>query len=113
MPITNDAILEEKLKKEYPDAKLILNWEELKAFPKESETHILEIDEYCGWVNCKNPKDYDISADYDYDERIPFIDHYLSTHAFYGKGNFYHSTKVLQKCGFNVILKNWDGAETK
>lgn len=32
---------------------------------------------------------------------------YLSTHTFYGN-NYQHSTKMLQQCGFDVQLANWD-----
>ncbi len=102
----NDIIGEATLRSKYPTAKLIKNWEELKSIPNESETHILKVGEYNGWLSCKNPKDYEVNGDYDV--QIPYIDHYLSTHTFYGNGNFVHSTDVLQKCGFNVILENWD-----
>lgn len=72
----------------------IKNWEELKEV--KSPTHILEIDlKYgCGWIRTK-------------DENDDSLGYYLSTHTFYGK-NFEHSTKVLQSCGFNVQLDNWD-----
>lgn len=64
-----------------------------------SPTHILEIDlEYgCGWVHPK--KDLEFSS---WDDR-----HYLSTHTFYGS-QFKASTQILQSCGFNVELANWD-----
>lgn len=76
--------------------KYIKNWEELNEV--ESLTHTLEIDlNYgCGWINPK-----DAIADKWHGR------HYLSTHTFYGL-NHEHSTKLLQSCGFNVVLANWD-----
>jgi hypothetical protein len=76
--------------------KLIKGWEELKE--EKSETHVLEIDLESGngWIHPKNA-----------DENSWEGRHYLSTHTFYGKTHE-HSTKVLQACGFNVILDNWD-----
>ena len=71
--------------------KLISTWDELAEC--KSETHYLEIEDCCGWI-------------------LPTIDNgechiYLSTHTFYG-GMHEYSTKILQKCGFNVIIDNWD-----
>ena len=76
----------------------IKGWDELMAIKQESETHILEIDrEWCnGWLK---PKDKDLKG---FEGR-----HYLSTHTFYG-GTHEWSTKILQECGFNVVLDNWD-----
>lgn len=71
--------------------KYIKNWQELAG--EKSDTHTLEIDECCGWINPKN----DDGDDY-----------YLSTHTFYGDGSNEYYTKILQKCGFNVQLANWD-----
>ena len=70
---------------------LINNWEEL-AKVGDSETHRLEIENFCGWVINKATEEYD---------------YYLSTHTFYGK-KFKTSTKMLKKYGFNVQIKNWD-----
>lgn len=76
--------------------KLISTWEELKK--ETSPTHTLEIDsEYgCGWIN---PKE---SNEEYWDGR-----YYLSTHTFYGS-QYEYSTMILQKCGFNVEIANWD-----
>ena len=76
--------------------KYIKDWKELKD--QTSPTHTLKIDiQYgCGWIE---PKDADENS---WEGR-----HYLSTHTFYGGTNEY-STKVLQSCGFNVVLANWD-----
>lgn len=74
------------------EQKLIKTWNELRECT--SETHILEIDVdgYCGWIRNKNN-----------DKNV----YYLSTHTFYGHEHK-HSTKMLQKYGFNVQLENRD-----
>jgi hypothetical protein len=70
--------------------KLVKTWDELAECI--SETHVLDIDIHgcSGWIR---GKDDDI--------------HYLSTHTFYGS-TYEYSTKLLQSCGFNVQLANWD-----
>ena len=80
------------------NCKYIKNWEELKDV--ESPTHIIEIDENggCGWITAKE------------DDGTWKSKHYLSTHTFYGETHEY-STKILQECGFNIILANWDKEE--
>lgn len=75
--------------------KLIKTWDELREC--ESETHYLEIDDYAGWIHSKTPK-----SDDSFDGS-----HYLSTHTFYGH-NYEYSTELLQSCGFNVVIANWD-----
>jgi len=77
-------------------AKVISSWEELSK--EKSKTHYLEIDvDDCnGWIHPK------VESDDYYKDR-----HYLSTHTFYGS-QYQESTKVLQSCGFDVILANWD-----
>ena len=84
------------------EPRLIKDWDELKECV--SETHTLEIDIEGGngWIHRKEDKD-DNSG----------YGHYLSTHTFYGSTHAY-STKLLQECGFNVVLANWmsqDGKE--
>jgi hypothetical protein len=76
--------------------KYIKDWKELKE--EKSPTHILEIDEDsgCGWIRPK------VDNEESWEGK-----HYLSTHTFYG-GTHEWSTKILQKCGFNVVLANWD-----
>ena len=71
--------------------KYIKDWNELKE--EKSETYALEIEEDSGygWISSKEGDDT----------------HYLSTHTFYG-GTHEYSTKLLQFCGFNVVLANWD-----
>ena len=73
--------------------KLIKTWDELKDC--KSETHELVIDEYRGHICDKKTGDYC---------------HYLSTHTFYGS-QYKNSTEILQECGFNVIIDNWDKNE--
>lgn len=75
--------------------KLISTWKELSELPP-SKTHKLEIDVSmcCGWVIALN-EEFDYSTS-----------HYLSTHTFYEK-NYKQSTSLLQKCGFDIELKNW------
>ena len=77
--------------------KLIKNWEELSRLP-DSKTHSLKItpEEGSGWINPLIPTDEVLSGQ-----------KYLSTHTFYGKTHEY-STRLLQSCGFDVVLVNWD-----
>ncbi len=76
------------------ERKLIKTWAELKECT--SETHILEIEDGCGWIH---PKEGYFN--------MPNGSHYLSTHTFYGGTNLY-STELLQACGFNVEIASWD-----
>jgi len=78
-------------------AVFIKGWKDLAGFPKESSTHILEIDvEGCnGWITPKNTDEFPT---------------YLSTHTFYGMTHA-ESTAVLRECGFNVTINNWDKEE--
>jgi hypothetical protein len=80
--------------------KLIKDWDELKDC--KSDTHILEINGYSGWIHPK--KDLEFKG--------WFGHHYLSTHTFYGN-NRKESTKLLQSCGFDVELDNWDSEDKK
>ena len=75
------------------EPKLIKTWDELKECT--SDTHILEIEDGCGWIHDKSPGLYSRSS------------HYLSTHTFYG-GTNKQSTELLQACGFNVEIASWD-----
>jgi hypothetical protein len=76
--------------------KYIKNWKELKE--EKSPTHTLEIDvDGCnGWIEPNNKVEGSWEGSY-----------YLSTHTFYD-GTCKSSTKLLQSCGFNVELANWD-----
>ena len=74
----------------------IRDWDELRGVLQESDTHTLEIGKYSGWLKPKEA----IGNSYD-----GF--HYLSTHTFYGDKHQY-SSKILQECGFNVEIANWD-----
>lgn len=81
--------------------KLINTWDELKECT--SETHTLEIGDGKGWIHPKNDMDHN-----SFEGR-----HYLSTHTFYGGMNEGY-TELLQACGFDVVLANWDeDAENK
>ena len=75
-------------------AKFIRDWNDLVGL--ESEHYRLEID-----VDMGNgyivPKDDSV-------ERHPY---YLSTHTFYGSSCKGYEI-LLQKCGFNVEINNWD-----
>lgn len=73
--------------------KLIKTWEELVGL--ESDEYRLEIDvERCrGHIIRKSTN-----------ENVE----YLNTHTFYS-GMYKWSTYQLQKCGFDIQLKNWDG----
>lgn len=86
-------------------SKYIKDWDELKQIPNESETHILEIDDCNGWLHTKDEKPYNSKVDFF--QQIKHQDVYLSTHTFYGR-NYKNSTKMLQACGFDVELANWD-----
>lgn len=86
----------------------IRDWEELKKINNESETHILEVNDCNAWLICKNKEEYDPHKPYF--SQIPHLHVYLSTHTFYGE-NYEFSTKVLQACGFDVELANWDTME--
>lgn len=85
--------------------KLIKGWKELSEIPNESETHILEVGEYNGWLKAKDEKPY--IKDVEYIEQVENLDVYLSTHTFYGN-DYELYTEVLQRCGFDVQLANWD-----
>jgi hypothetical protein len=85
----------------------IRNWEELANIPNESSTHILEVDMRMGHAHllCKNPKP--IKKKLSYKRQAYYLDHYLSTHTFYGSC-YKESEKILHICGFDVKLANWD-----
>ena len=80
------------------EPKLIYDWSELQGL--ESETHYLDIDMRfgSGWITCKITPD---NSPFYFDHN-----HYLSTHAFYGRC-YEESTMLLQRCGFNVQLVSW------
>jgi hypothetical protein len=74
-------------------AKLIKTWEDLVGL--ESNKYRLEINIDLGYGYIV-PKDGS-SDDYG---------HYLSTHTFYSK-SYKGYEQLLQKCGFDIKLKNW------
>lgn len=77
-------------------SKLIRTWSELAEVP-DSETHRLEIDEDNGWIVTKYPES----------DKFSDRQKYLSTHTFYGEQHK-RSTTLLQSCGFDVEIANWD-----
>ena len=79
-------------------SKLISTWKELSEL-SESATHTLRVDKYNAWIHRK-----DAPADE--------LGHYLSTHTFYGS-EYRRSTAVLQSCGFDVEIDNWDKEESE
>ena len=92
--------------------KFIRTWSELKECT--SKTHDLEIEDCCGWIKPKNKfegkREYlkNKPSNKELLEHLAKYGTYLSTHTFYG-GTHEFSTELLQKCGFNVVLANWDG----
>lgn len=74
-------------------AKLIKSWYGLVGL--ESDEYYLEIDvDRCnGHIRSKTDDNFYA---------------YLSTHTFYGN-DYQYSTVILQECGFDVQLENWDG----
>lgn len=88
-------------------SQLIRDWKELSRILNESSTHILEVDTEmcCGWLKAKNPKPHNKKLSYM--RQATHLDHYLSTHTFYGQ-NHKWITKILRVCGFDVELVNWD-----
>jgi hypothetical protein len=104
------------LKRKYPTAIYIKNWDELREYGKthESHTHKLKIDEYTGMIVSKLTDGSYISEApkrIKKRDRYKYATHYLSTHTFYGKRQYIMSTTMLQKSGFNVIIDNWDAEE--
>lgn len=89
---------------------LITDWDELSKIPNESATHILEVDTEmgCGRLKAKDKKPYDSTKPFM--SQIKNLDVYLSTHTFYGN-NYMESTNILQACGFDVEIDNWDKEE--
>ena len=75
-------------------AQLISTWEELAELPPESETHVLRVGDCNGWIHRKGANIHEFG-------------HYLSTHTFYGS-EYKRSTAILQSCGFDVEIDNWD-----
>lgn len=79
-------------------AKFIRDWSDLVGL--ESEKYKLEIDveDGSGWIVLKTKINEDDGFMNSY---------YLSTHTFYGS-SYKGYEKLLQKCGFDIELNNWD-----
>lgn len=91
----------------------VKNWEDLRTkVPRESETHILVIGEYNAWLEVKEKykKEFKRGCGVPFLDRFPHINHYFSTHTFYGSTHA-ESTLIAQKCGFNIVFANWDELE--
>lgn len=78
-------------------SKLISTWAELEKVP-DSETHYLVIGDCNGWIHRKDETEDDFPE-------------YLSTHTFYGS-TYQRSTALLQSCGFDIEIDNWDKGES-
>lgn len=96
-------------------AKLIRNWEELSKVPANDKYQIIvDLDMCCGHIipitdePTGNGDDFKCFCDDKMETKDYFKHHiYLSTHTFYGS-RYKYSTEVLQKCGFDVEIDNWD-----
>lgn len=79
---------------------LVKNWQHLKALKLENDKYRVDVD----LDTCNGHIIYKKAP-----ESEPFYKHghYLSTHTFYGS-QYKESTKLLQKCGFDVEIDNWD-----
>lgn len=82
--------------------KLIKGWEQLSKVPPNDKFKIEVDEDMC----CGRIKPIDKNVEIEYGKNY----HYLSTHTFYGS-QYEYSTKILQECGFNVELDNWDKKE--
>lgn len=87
---------------------IIKNWEELSKLPPNDKYRII-VKDCCGWIVplCDIPNNGDYICKCENDDNY-FENHiYLSTHTFYGS-NYKYSTELLQECGFDVEIDNWD-----
>ena len=72
----------------------IHNWEELSKVKRNGNMFIrVYLDDCWGEICSKDDND-------DY--------YYLSTHTFYTKADTEYTNKILQKCGFDIELINWE-----
>lgn len=75
----------EDLKKKFPTATLIKDWDELREWAKtngESKSHILEVEEYTGHINYKGEEKYNPKKDWGKTSTISqslFVDSYVVT----------------------------------
>lgn len=77
----------------------IHGWKDLIGLENDRYIIVVEEGNCRGWIKPK----FEV-PDEEYFEHY----HYLSTHTFYG-GQYFYSTAMLRKFGFNVQLENWDG----
>jgi len=87
------------------DPVLVSTWDELSKVVAEVPGYWLRItpEEGSGWIV---PDGYSDEED-ESGKGDDFRSEYLSTHTFYGL-NYKHSTELLQRYGFNVLIDNWD-----
>lgn len=91
--------------------KLIKNWEELSKVPANNKYKIIVCD-CCGWIVpiCDEPdKDNNFICNCPEMTTKEYCEKhiYLSTHTFYSS-NYKYATKMLQECGFDIEIDNWD-----
>ena len=79
------------------ETRLIRTWEELGQLPANDKFKIvLKESGGCGWIKPVSEN-----------EEMGVNSYYLHTHTFYDS-NCEEMSKLLQECGFNVELENWD-----
>lgn len=90
--------------------KLIKNWQELSKVPANDKYKII-IKDYCGWIVpiCDVPDEDNFTCNCPEMTTKEYCEKhiYLSTHTFYGS-NYKYATKMLQECGFDIEIDNWD-----
>lgn len=94
--------------------RLIKTWQELSKLKNDKYKIIVDLDFCCGWIVplCDEPRgkgdDFKCNCSDEIKNKHYFENHhYLSTHTFYGS-QYESSTKLLQQCGFDVEIDNWD-----
>lgn len=76
-------------------SKIIKDWKDLARLQSDKYYIKVDLDMGCGWIVPK-------------EESSGLTTHYLSTHTFYGK-TYKGYENLLNTCGFDVKLINWDG----
>ena len=94
--------------------KLIKNWKELSQVPPNDKYKIIVDEDMCnGWIvpicDEKDDKDEFICHCEGIETTKEYFENhiYLSTHTFYSS-QYKRSTEILQKCGFDIEIDNWD-----
>lgn len=81
---------------------LIRTWHELAQVPPTDKLKIVIDEDMCSGHIQPIDENEEIEFGKNY--------HYLSTHTFYGR-NYKESTAILQECGFDIEIDNWDKEE--